>query len=184
MSFPAFLWRCALKAIRTVNGVLGAIAVVLTIVGGFTQDWFPWSRGGWEYLSWVVPLAVGFVLLIPAVFRGAYELYRDVSDRLALLESRFNTKQILGTYAIAMSSLAGKFEAWSAESGTPSPIAATADILTKLEKHLTENVGLHYAARMHRFTAKQKTETDLRNSYSNLIEATDELGKLITELPD
>jgi hypothetical protein len=184
LGFREFFWVCFKRALHSSTGSAGAVSLVLTVVGGAVQDKLPWIRPGWEYLNWVAPLTVGLVLFIPAVFRVAYELYRDVAARLEPLESRFNAKERLGTVLYHMSIVIRRFETWNADSGRESPVEHTRRLFEGLEQLLIDTVGVHYSARMYRFVARQRTETDLQNSYGNLCEARNELERIISELPD
>jgi hypothetical protein len=182
--FWGFFWTCFAKAVRSVYGVTAAVGFGLALAAGAVQNEFPWTKPGWEYLNWVVPLIVGLALLIPAILRAAYELYRDVNARLEPLESRFNAKEQVGAKLYGMSVLIRRFETWSEGSVRESPVEQTRMLFDGLEQFLIDTVGLHYAARMHRLAARQRTETDLHNSYDNLCQARNELERIVSELPD
>ena len=191
MRFSEFVWRCCVKATRSVYGIVGAASLALTLVGGAAQDQLPWTRPGWEYLAWVAPFTIGLALFIPALLRGAYGLYSEmalerdaVRERLAPFESRFNVKEQLGAHLYALNVLVRRFETWNEASGKESPISGTLRVLNNSEQYLDENVGLHYAARMYPFSAKQRKEIDLKNSYFNILEARTELQRITSELPD
>ena len=189
--FREFFWTCFSKALHSSYGIAGAISLALTVVGGATQDQLPWTRPGWEYLSWVIPLAVGIVLFVPALLLGGYDIYRataaerdSMNSRLASIESHFDAKERLGMHLYHMNIIVRRFETWNAESGRESPVEQTRKLLNDVEQSLIDNVGLHYAARLNKFSARQRNETDLQNSYNNLRAATAELERIISELPD
>ena len=189
--FREFFWTCLSKALHSSYGIAGAISLGLTLVGGAVQDRLPWTKAGWDYLAWVAPLILGLTLFVPALLRGAYELYQQTAlerdslgERVAVIESRFSLKERLASFVYHMDHVIRRFERWNPDSGLENPVDSTGKLLERVEQYLTEHVGLHYAVRMHPFSARQRTESDLQNSYENLRRAEAELKTIISELAD
>ena len=190
LGFRGFFWTCFSKALHSSYGIVGAISLILTIVGGFVEQLAPVTSPGWKFLAWFGPLVLGLVLLVPVLFRVAYELYQDESrlrnayEQATELRARNRKiKDMLGRFILEMDRLIEDFV--DPKKAPADPELAAFAVLAQAHDYLQENIGTHYSMRLVRIMDIRRNTT-LKNQWAPYMmhQGVQELTAMISEIPD